>query len=242
VLSVTVRLYGDLPRFAGGRDQLVRTLAGPSTTKDLVEAVGVPHTEVELLLVDGEPSSFARLVADGQRVAVFPHAYALASELPLPLRPPLGEPRFVLDGHLGRLTVYLRMLGFDARYERDAPDAALAEASASERRVLLTRDRGLLKRSAVVYGYFLRSDDPEHQLAEVVARFDLRWCARPFTRCLRCNGELEPVAKAAIQERLEPLTRRYYDEFARCRVCGGVFWKGSHHQRMAAFAERVLAG
>src|SRR5262245_26599239 len=157
-LRVQVRLYGDLGRFAPARAELLeRRLSEPTTTKDLIESVGVPHTEVELLLVDGQPSSLGRLVEDGDRVAVFPHFYALGGEAPMRLRPPLEpRPRFVLDGHLGRLAGYLRMLGFDTAYQRDAADDALAEASAREGRVLLTRDRGLLKRSLVVYGYFPR--------------------------------------------------------------------------------------
>ncbi|HEY3108567.1 MAG TPA: Mut7-C RNAse domain-containing protein [Chloroflexota bacterium] len=241
-LRVQVRLYGDLGRFApAGADELERRLAEPTTTKDLIESVGVPHTEVELILVDGEPSSLGRLVGDGERVAAFPHLYALDGQTPMPLRPALaGPPRFVLDGHLGRLAGYLRMLGVDALYRRDASDDALAQMSAREGRVLLTRDRGLLKRSLVVHGYCPRSDDPERQLAEVVARFDLTRVAAPFSRCMLCNGQLEPVEKASVEARLEPKTRRYYDEFARCRGCERVFWKGSHHQRMERLLARVL--
>jgi uncharacterized protein with PIN domain len=241
-LRVQVRLYGDLGRFApSGAEELERRLSEPTTTKDLIESIGVPHTEVELILVGGQPSSLERLVGDEDRVAAFPHLFALGSEAPMPLRPPPdAPPRFLLDGHLGRLAGYLRMLGVDAAYQRDTADEALAEASAREGRVLLTRDRGLLKRSLVVHGYFPRSDDPERQLAEVVARFDLAGAAAPFSRCMRCNGRLESVEKAAVEARLEPKTRRYFDEFARCRGCERVFWKGSHHQRMARLLARVL--
>src|SRR5919197_4563914 len=119
-LRVQVRLYGDLGRFApSGAEELERRLAEPTTTKDLIESVGVPHTEVELILVDGQPSSLERLVEHGMRVAAFPHLYALGGEAPALLRPPMdAPPRFVLDGHLGRLAGYLRMLGFDVAYQR----------------------------------------------------------------------------------------------------------------------------
>jgi hypothetical protein len=244
VLRIAVRLYGGLvdflpPARRGG--ELERRVPEPTTTKDLLEALGVPHTEVELVLLNGEPVGFGRLVADGDRLAAYPHFYALDGASVAPLRPLLPpEPRFVLDAHLGRLAGYLRMLGFDALYANDGRDDVLAALAAREGRVLLTRDRGLLKRAAVVHGFYVRSDQPERQLAEVVDRFELAGAASPFRRCMRCNGQLEAVGKAAVEHRLEPKTRRYYEEFARCRACGRVYWPGSHHDRMLRLVARVL--
>jgi len=151
----------------------------------------------------------------------------------LRLRPaPLREPCFILDGHLGRLAAYLRMLGFDALYRNDYDDEVLAETSADQGRILLTRDRGLLKRSLVTRGFCLRSKDPRQQLLDVVRRFDLQACFAPFTRCISCNGILMPVDKAEIVEQLEAGTRKYFDDFSHCHDCGKIYWKGSHHDRM----------
>jgi uncharacterized protein with PIN domain len=154
--------------------------------------------------------------------------------------PPQAEPRFVLDGHLGRLARHLRMLGFDTWYRPDAGDAELAAVSHDEDRILLTRDRGLLRRGIVVRGRLVRSDRPSEQLREVVARYGLAASARPFTRCVRCGESLEAVAREEVLDRLEPLTKRYYDAFARCRGCGRIYWAGSHHARMSRIVESVV--
>jgi hypothetical protein len=157
------------------------------------------------------------------------------------LRPePLRHPRFVLDAHLGRLAAYLRMMGFDALYENHAADGALAEASCSQRRILLTRDAGLLKRSAVTHGYFVRETDSRLQLREVIRRFDLGRLAQPFSRCLRCNQPLRAVPKEAIQDRLPPRAALRHTEFRQCSGCGRVYWPGSHYARMRALLEAAL--
>jgi uncharacterized protein with PIN domain len=155
------------------------------------------------------------------------------------VRPPaLAEPRFLLDTHLGKLAAHLRLLGFDTAYTNDASDPELARRSRAEGRILLTRDRGLLKRSSVVHGYHVWETDPERQVVEVVQRFALLDKARPFSRCTRCNGRVEPVAKAQVLDALEPKTRLYYDEFGRCQGCGRVYWKGSHYERIQGLLER----
>lgn len=212
----------------------------PGAVKDVIESFGVPHTEVELILVNGESVGFDHLLAGGDRVSVYPVFEALDVRPVIRLRPePLRETRFLLDGHLGRLARYLRMLGFDTAYSREADDAGLARASAAERRILLTRDRGLLMRREVTHGYSVRSTDPEAQLREVVERFDLAASLRPFTRCLRCNGELRKAAKAEVAHRLPPRTRECYQEFLFCPACGGVYWSGPHHRRMSAMIDGI---
>ena len=150
-----------------------------------------------------------------------------------------GEPSFIADNHLGRLAAYLRMLGFDTLYRNDYQDPELAAVAHQEGRILLTRDRRLLMRREVDYGCCLRSLDSREQLGEVVRRYALAQTARPFRRCLRCNHELEVVDKAAVLERLQPLTRRYFEEFARCPGCDQVYWKGSHYERMLELIRRV---
>jgi uncharacterized protein with PIN domain len=208
----------------------------------VIETLGVPHPEVDLILVNGESVDFAYRVQDGDRISVYPVFESFDISSLVRVRPrPLRDTRFVLDVHLGTLAGDLRMLGFDARYRNDAHDPELAEISQRESRILLTRDRGLLMRSAVTHGYLLRETDPQRQLAEVVRRFDLAEGFRPFTRCMRCNGLLDPIAKEAIQDRLLPKTRRYYDTFAICRACGRIYWPGSHYENMRQRLERLLA-
>ncbi len=211
------------------------------SVKDMIEAFGVPHTEVDLILVNGESVDFSHPVQDGDRISVYPVFESLDITPLVHVRPrPLRQTRFVLDTHLGKLAVYLRMVGFDTLYRNDYADETLARISSGEGRILLTRDRGLLKRSVVTHGYWLRATDPRQQLVEVVRRFDLFRAIAPFQRCLRCNGLLEPVAKKAVSNRLQPKTRQYYDEFSICKTCDRVYWKGSHYQRMQGFIERLL--
>ena len=233
---ITVRAYAELNDFLPpARRQVAFEAACEERTsvKDLLEGLGVPHTEVDLLLVNGEPAGFGCRLADGDRVAAFPVFEALDVAGVSLVRPePLREIRFVLDGHLGRLAAYLRLSGFDALYLRDAGDAELAEASVSGRRILLTRDHGLLKRRAVTHGYSVRGTRPVDQLAEVARRFDLRRLFRPFTRCMRCNGALHPVGKTEVAGLVPPRSYEAFDEFLRCEGCGKAYWRGSHYRRL----------
>lgn len=255
--TVSLRLHGDLNDFLPPRvrdHELRRSVVGRPGAKDLLEAVGVPHPEVGRLTINGHPASLSDRVGDGDRVEAWPwEGVGAFPDRPDGVPPKASradreghgialvqQPRFVLDGHLGRLAAYLRMLGFDAWYRRDADDRELA-ALAAEGRILLTRDRDLLKRSAVRLGAYLRSDRPTDQILEVVRRFAPPETWQPFGRCLRCNARLEPVAKARILHRLPPLTRILYDEFRRCPNCDALYWSGSHHVRMSRFIEDLRA-
>ena len=239
------RFYAELNDFlppARRQRPQTRRFDVPATVKDMIEALGVPHTEVDLILLNGSSVDFSHMVADGDRVSVYPVFEAFDITPVLRVRPePLRHSRFVLDVHLGRLARHLRLLGFDALYRNDADDADLAAVAAGEGRILLTRDVGLLKRRSVTHGYYVRSTVPSDQAAEVVGRFDLAGQARPFTRCLACNGPLADVPKAAVADRLPPATRRQHHEFRACAGCGGVYWRGSHHRRLAALADGLLA-
>jgi uncharacterized protein with PIN domain len=213
------------------------------TVKHVIESLGVPHTEVDLILVNGTSVPFSQPLEEGDRVSVYPVFESLDVRKLERLRPePLRDLRFVLDGHLGRLAAYLRMLGFDTSYAVNAADPELARISAEENRVLLTRDVGLLKRSAVTRGYYVRSTNPLRQLSEVVQRFDLLASVKAFTRCLQCNALLEPVEKDAVAHRLPPRTRELYDDFRICGACGKIYWKGSHHRRMLSWIHALGAG
>ena len=152
---------------------------------------------------------------------------------------PLREPRFVLDVHLGKLAAYLRMLGFDTAYRNCFTDDELVKVSAKQHRILLTRDRGVLKHSVVTHGYWLRETDSRRQAEEIIRRFDLLRAIQPFTRCMACNGVLEPVSKDQVREQLPPRTAELYDEFRQCPQCGRLYWKGSHYTRMQRWIEAL---
>ncbi len=215
---------------------------GTPSIKDVVESLGIPHTEVDLILVDGEPVDFAWRLQDGARVSLYPVFESLDITSPARLRPePLRAIRFVADVHLGRLVRHLRMLGFDTSWSPDAADEELARVSIEERRVLLTRDRGLLKRRAVTHGCLVHAFNPWDQLVEIVRRLDLVRAFRPFTRCLRCNGLLILVAKETVLDGLPPSVRERHDEFRRCASCARVYWAGTHHARMQRLVERLTA-
>lgn len=215
---------------------------GRSTVKDAIESLGVPHTEVDLILVNGASVDFSYRLQPGDRVSVYPvfESFDIASVARV--RPePLRETRFILDTHLGRLAAYLRLLGFDTLYRNDSSDDDLARISHNQHRILLTRDRGLLKRSAVTHGHLMRETNPRRQLAEVVHRFDLVRSLAAFKRCLRCNAVLEAVNKAEIAATLPPRARESYNEFLTCPTCRRVYWKGSHFERMRKLVEEIRA-
>ena len=240
-----VRFYAELNDFLPlSSRQISFALAVPAhtTIKHAIESLGVPHTEVDLILVNGSAVDFHYLPAEGDRVSIYPVFESIDISPLILLRPaPLRHLRFVLDSHLGKLARYLRLLGFDTSYRNDFSDAELASLSGEETRVLLTRDRGLLKRSQVTRGYYVRQTDSREQLLEIILRFDLVPLIQPFRRCLDCNQLLEQAEKTALTPTLLPNTIRYYDEFMRCPVCEKVYWKGSHYQHMTAFVDEILS-
>jgi uncharacterized protein len=239
--QVTVRFHGALADFLPPERrgvEFVHPLHGPTSVKDLIESLGPPHPEVDLVLADGEPVGFGHRVEPGWRFAVYPAFSGLdVSPLERVGPPPLPEPRFVLDVGLGRLAGLLRMLGFDTLWRNDFEDAELARVSREEERMLLTRDLGLLKRSEVVHGYYPRETDPSRQLVEVVRRFRLGGESRPFSRCLACNAPLVEAPAEEVRERVPPRVRAAHSRFQQCPSCRRVFWAGSHHTRMQALID-----
>ena len=238
-------------RFYGETNDLLpaplrqRTLAtgfdGPASVKAVIEACGVPHTEVDFVLVNGTPATLSTIVEDGDRLAVFPRFRLLEPDPGDRLLPePLAEPRFALDVHLGRLAGYLRLAGFDTAYRNDYSDPELAWLSHREDRTLVTRDRELLKRAIVTRGYWIRSTQPRRQFAEVVRHFGLERNLRLFTRCARCNCVLEAVSKGEVSKRLPPRVERSVDRFLRCPGCDRVYWEGTHVERIRLFIRLAL--
>ena len=225
---------GRLNDFLSGdqRENSIRVeFRGRQSIKHLVESLGVPHPEIGRVQVNGREASLDTITQDGAQVDVHP----IQNGCPI-------EPRFLLDNHLGRLAAYLRMLGFDCLYRNDYEDQELAEILQQEERILLTRDRRLLMRKAVTHGYCPRSLDSLAQLTEVIQRFNLFKRIAPFHRCLRCNHPLEAVPKEAVLDRLEPLTKQYFDEFHICPACKQIYWKGSHYERMQEIVEKLSEG
>jgi len=213
----------------------------PRSIKDLIEAIAPPHPEIELIVVNGKSVSWDYVVQDGDIIDVYPHFSDVEMPDKIRLIPKYkGFPKFVLDTHLGRLAAYLRMMGFDTLYRNDYEDDVLAEISANENRILLTRDLGLLKRNLVTYGYFVRNTDPKERLIEIVDRYTLDEFVAPFERCMTCNGELYRVAKEDVRDDVKEETFNVFDEFQQCDNCLKIFWKGSHYEKMQRLIEEVI--
>jgi uncharacterized protein with PIN domain len=240
---VDVRAYAELNDFLAAELRgltVRRPFRAHQTVKDVLEAMGIPHTEVDLILVNGDPRDFTHRPGVGDRIAAYPVFEALDIGATARLRPvPLRDPRFVVDVNLGRLARLLRVLGFDVWWSHGADDGTLAEISLGQQRILLTRDRGLLKRRAITHGLFVHSDRSEEQALEVIRRLDLRQRLAPFSRCVRCNGTLAAVNKDDVSGHLQPLTHRYYDTFSRCADCGQIYWPGSHRANLVSLVERL---
>jgi hypothetical protein len=243
---LSFRFYAELNDFLPRalRSRTIEHDAPPRVPlRDIIEGLGVPHTEIELVLVDGESVALEHVPADGSQVSVYPVFEGLDIAPLVRVRlEPLRDPRFVLDVHLGRLCAYLRMAGFDTLYRNDASDDALAEISSGERRILLTRDQGLLKRRVITHGSWIRNTAPRAQLEEVLRRFDLSRLVAPFTRCMRCNTPLATATPESIERRVPPRVRTSRDEYRHCPSCGRVYWKGSHYVRMLGVLAEALQG
>jgi uncharacterized protein with PIN domain len=244
MVMATFRFYEELndflPRERRGHEFASRC-ARAATTKHMIEALGIPHTEVELVLVNGASTTFDQLIEDGDRIAVYPKFEAFDVTPLLRVRErPLRRLRFVADAHLGGLARFLRMAGFDTLYDNAIHDDEIEEISASQDRVALTRDRELLKRRTITHGCYIHALKPEQQLRELFDRLDLAASAAPFTLCLHCNAPLRPVAKAEVLDKLPPAVRATQDEFNTCDACGRVYWKGSHWKRMTDLLTRTV--
>ena len=208
---------------------------GNPSVKHAIESIGVPHPEIDLILVNGRSVDFSCRLRDQDRVSVYPEFESMDISPIIKLRSkPLRNSAFILDVHLGKLAKNLRLLGFDTLYRNDYDDPEIVQIAAEEKRIILTRDRHLLQARAVHRGYWVRSGDVEVQLQEVIRRFDLFSQIVPFKRCLSCNGSIEKIAKAHILSRLEPKTILYYHTFFQCRHCGKIYWRGSHFEKLCA--------
>ncbi|MCP4727678.1 MAG: Mut7-C ubiquitin/RNAse domain-containing protein [bacterium] len=217
------------------------TFRGKQSIKDAIEAIGVPHSEVDLILVNSKSVSFDYFLAEDDQISVYPVFESLDISDVTKLRPkPLRETRFILDVHLGKLARYLRILGFDTLYTNNYDDPEIVKIASEEKRIILTRDVDLLKNGDVTHGYWIRSQKPAMQLNEVIRRYHLETSFSPFNRCINCNGVIKQVSKDSVLDRLEPKTKKYFEEFYRCITCGRIYWKGSHYKKMKSFVENLI--
>ncbi len=244
MISSTLIFEGHLNDFLSHSEQfkvIQRTMHLPSSIKDVIEAQGIPHTEVNVITANDRSVDFTYHVTPGDVIRVFPYNIEpLISPLIHLIPPNSVVPRFILDTHLGKLASYLRMLGFDTIYQNNLEDVRLAEISFHEDRIVLSRDLGLLKRKIIKRGYYARSTVPRQQLIEVITRYQLVDKIKPLKRCIQCNGNIQPIPKVGIKMLVSEKTLCYYDEFFICSVCNQIYWKGSHYYHMQEFINQII--
>ena len=212
------------------------------SVKDAIEALGVPHVEVDMILINGDPVDFTYKLRDDDRISVYPVFETFdISKVSLLRKKPLRDPRFILDVHLGRLARYMRLCGLDTIYYKHLTDPEIINISLKEHRIIITRDRNLLKNKALTHGYWIRSPKPELQFREVLNRFSLKDNLSPFTRCLECNSILSEIPKEKILERLLPATRKEFNKFRICTTCNRIYWEGSHYEKMKCQIEKMIS-
>ena len=238
------RFYEELNEFLPSEKRkklFAYTFNGSPSVKDAIEANGIPHGEVDLILVNSISVGFSYKLRYGDIVSVYPVFETFDITSLVHLRPkPLRISKFILDVHLGKLAKYLRLCGFDTLYRKDYNDIEIINISSSEKRIILTHDVGLLKNKKVTHGYWIRSQHLNEQLKEVFLRFDLKHQLLPFTRCLECNGLLTEVSKEDIMERLLPETDKYFTDFRKCMDCNRIYWEGSHYERMKRYIDNLI--
>ena len=237
--KVSVRVYAELNDFL--RKDLRQTTVcysfrGRVTVKEAVESLGVPHSAVDLVLLNSNPAGWNHLLNDGDYLSVYPEFETFdVTGLTLNGRKPLRNTKFIVDAHLGGLARKLRLLGFDSVYEPGIHDDTIIELASSEKRIILTRDKGILRSGKVDHAYFVRNTHTQEQIREVVDKFALKSQFRPFTRCLICNEELNRIESSVAKDLVDQDTLRIFSDFFRCSGCGKVYWEGSHYDRMRNF-------
>lgn len=245
-LSVELSFYGYLPQLLSrpfrGKSDLLYELKRKTSIKDLIESLGVPHTEIDLIIVNNtDEIDFSYIVMPGDSIKVYPVSSQTDFLAPSLIRPALPHGfKFICDINIGKLARWLRIFGFDTVYENNLEDDELAEMASKTQRILLSKDSNLLKRKKVIWGHLVRVNDPTEQIVDIVQLFQLERLVQPYRRCLRCNGQLLGVNKEKVDHLLEPLTRKYYTVFHQCDTCGQVYWQGSHRSEMETNLQAVL--
>ena len=244
--SAEFRFYEELNDFLPeGRRKVSfnQSFHGTPSVKDTIQAIGVPHSAIDLILVNGLSVDFNYRLKGGERVAVYPVFERLDISPVIQLRAaPLRRTRFILDVHLGKLARYLRMLGFDTAYSPEWDDDEIIRLSQEQRRIILTRDIGILKQNRVSHGHWIRNHQPLDQLNEVLAALDLFRQLQPFTRCMECNGVISPVSKNDVRDLADPDIFDRFDAFWQCEGCRKIYWQGSHYKRMLEQIKCITPG
>ncbi|MGE5497311.1 MAG: Mut7-C RNAse domain-containing protein [Syntrophothermus sp.] len=238
-----LRFYEELNDFLPEDKKKVRfthEFIHQTSVKDMIESLGVPHSEIDLILVNGQSVNFEYPVKDNDDISIYPVFESFdISEVTHLRSKPLRVPRFINDIHLGKLARYMRLLGFDTLCMKDITKDELVEISLEQSRGILTRDRHLLKRNEITHGYWIRNEDPFEQILEVIGRFHLENEISEFSRCMNCNGILVNAAKEDIADKIPERVRQYHNDFYQCAACRKVYWKGSHYSRMQTLIENI---
>jgi len=242
--KIYIRFYEELNDFLPKekkKKRFTHSFIDRTSVKDLIESLGVPHTEVDLILVNGKSENFNYLINDGDDISVYPVFESLdISDVQHLRAKPLRKPKFICDVHLGKLARNLRMFGIDVHYKNFLIDEDIVKISLAEKRTILTRDTGLLKRADVTHGYFIRNDEPEKQTAEVISRFSLMKLVKPFTLCLDCGSKLVKINKKDILHLIPENVKQAQNKFFYCVNCKKIFWAGSHINNMTLFIKEMM--
>lgn len=233
--SIRIKFYGRLTKLLPGKIKkfIIHKFIDRTSIKDLIESFNVPHTEVDVILVNGKSVTFDYLIQDGDRIEVFPDKTKILKGGIKSLKPKIkGEPKFIADVHLGGLVNLMRMLGLDVFYNNNYTDKEIIEISKNENRIILTRDIGILKRKQVRYGHYVMETEPEKQLKELLRIFNLKKYFKPFSRCLKCGTKLKRISRAKVFERLKNFKFKKRMQFYYCVHCDKIYWEGSHYDKM----------
>ena len=240
-----IRFYEELNDFLPAKNRkkdFPFSFNGTPSVKNVIETIGVPHTEVDLILVNGKSVGFEYLLSGNEQVSVYPVFESFDISEVIKLRPkPLRKIRYIVDVNLGKLAKKLRLLGFDTYYRNDLDDDEIVKISIAEKRIILTRDIGILKCGTVTHGTWIRNDDPKIQLYEVIERLQLRKLFKPFSRCSQCNGTLKRIKKEEIKTRIPADTFDFYKTFWECAGCRQIYWEGSHMAKITGWIDELIA-
>ncbi|GAB6281796.1 MAG: Mut7-C RNAse domain-containing protein [Ignavibacterium sp.] len=241
--SLFIRFYEELNDFLPQEKRKVRfehKFFGQPSIKDLIESLGIPHTEIDLIIVNGKSVNFSYIVQDKDEISVYPifESFDISNiqqlrEIPLYQQlKSIYEIKFIVDCHLGKLAKYMRLLGLDTFYNNNIQEKEFINISINEKRIILTKNRNLLKRNEVINGYWIRNENVESQIKEVIQRFKLKKEIKYFLRCLICNSELKLIEKEKIINRIPSKVKEWCNEFYYCKNCDKIYWKGSHYNEM----------
>jgi len=244
MLHIHLRFYEELNAFIPQdlrKKRFTHTLKVHTSAKDLIESFNVPHTQVNMILVNSEQADFCHIIKDQDDVSVFPYFHRFDIDGITKITHP--KPyiiRFITDNHLGKLVLDLRMLGFDTHFNKSITQSELVSCANHQERIVLTKNRNILKRKDLKYGYYIYEDNADEQLAEVILQYDLFDEVNPFSRCLVCNSLMEPINKKLVLDRLPPKVKQKHTTFTYCPTCDKIYWKGTHYKKMKQRIEDIL--